>query len=648
MKHLTFLFTATLAGLISAAAADPTPVHVTIHGDQPGKPVSPLLYGIFFEDINYAADGGLYAELVQNRSFEYYGPKQPSLFAWETVERQGMTCKPKANIAQPMHVNNPTYVTLILTGTSGEAGLANLGYDGGLPLKQGATYDFSIHARRTKGEPAPLRVALEAPDGTVLGRAEVPAPGTAWKKLTATLTPTRDEPLARLVVTCASPGELHLDMVSLFPRDTFKGRPNGLRKDLAQAIADLQPKTVRFPGGCIVHGNGLANAYRWKDTVGDVAQRRPNNNRWGYHQTYGLGYFEYMQFCEDIGATPVPILPVGVSCGFHAPFQVAVGEALQPWIQDVIDLVEFANGPVSSKWGRVRADMGHPAPFGLKMIGLGNEEHDTEAFRRIFPLFADALRAQHPEIQIVGTSGLGEGVPLFDLMKQCRTAISDEHYYNKPEWFLENHQRFDTWPRTGPKIYVGEYAARGNSLFNALAEAAYLTGIERNADHVIMTAYAPLLARYKFTQWNQANLIHFNDAQVVLTPNYHVQRLFGNHLGNRYLPNTVTLADGSPALSGNIPLLAVSPTLAESAGRIYLKLVNPTENPLSARIEFKGLGKIQTQAEATVMAGAREAANNQKQPDFIAPVSSPLAVGSTFTYAVPPMSVQIINLRTEK
>lgn len=640
----------------SAAAPAAWNAEVTVHLNRPGITISPVLYGVFYEDINYAADGGLYAELVQNRSFEYYplidarNPRAADmrpLYAWQTVERGGMKVKADPAILEPLHPRNPTYAVLTLTGPAGEGGLANLGYEDGIPLRAGATYDVSLYARRTRGEDSPLRVALEAPDGTVLAQAGLRAPGRSWGRQDATLTVARAEPKARLVVTCSSAGIVMLDHVSLFPRDTFKGRRNGLRQDLAQAIADLKPKTFRFPGGCIVHGRGLANAYRWKDSVGDVAHRRPNFNRWGYHQTYGLGYFEYFQFCEDIGAAPLPILPCGVSCGFEKPFQVAHGAELEEWIQDAVDLVEFANGPVGSKWGRVRAEMGHPAPFGLKYLGLGNEEHDTSSFRAVFPRFVAALRRHHPEIQIVGTSGLGAVTPLYDLMKANAVEITDEHYYLAPEWFINNRTRFDQAPRTAPKIYVGEYASRGNTQYNAVAEAVYLTGIERNSDQVIMTAYAPLLARYDFVQWPRANLIWFDQQQIVKTPNYHVQQLFSTLLGDRYLENEVKFAGGAGSAKEG-PVLAVSPTLVTRDGRLVLKIVNPMSETVVARIALAGAVTVAPRAELIVLAGGRDDSNDRAQPDRVRPVRSMLPVGRDFAYSVPAMSVQILQIATDR
>lgn len=633
-----------LAGGVASAQV-PTQATVTVDTAAEGTPVSPLLYGVFFEDINFAADGGLYAELVRNRSFEYY-PFRPmglargekpldyhGLTAWSDLERAGAEVRSRVAIDRPINERNPNYAMLLLRGEGGQAGLANEGVDG-ITVEAGKDYTASLFARWEEGEPAPLRVALETADGNVLAEAELYAPGEAWEQQSTVLTPERDASDARFVVTTTGTGRLALDVVSLMPQDTFKGRKNGLRNDLAEAIAAIEPKTFRFPGGCIVHGNGLDEAYRWKDTIGPLETRRPNSNRWGYHQTYGLGYYEYFQFAEDIGAEPLPILPVGVSCGFEPPYEVARGEELDEWIQDVLDLVEFANGPVDSEWGKVRAKMGHPEPFNLKYIGLGNEEHDTALFRENYPKFVKALREAHPEITIVGTSGLSPRIPAYDFMASLDVPITDEHYYERPEWFIEHQDRFDDFDRSGPKVYVGEYASRGNTLFNAIAEAVYLTGIERNADHVVMTAYAPLLARYGHTQWQDANLIWFDDEQVVLTSNYHVQKLFSTNVGDRYLPAKVSV-DGDASL-------AVSMTVDEEA--YYLKIVNPTDTAIQATIKLENAASLEGAAERTLLSGERDAENTRESPDAVAPVTEQISIGETFELEAPATSVQVIRI----
>ena len=645
--HLSALLLGSVL-LARTACADPLTATVTVRGSEPGTPVSPLLYGLFYEDINYSADGGLYAEMVQNRSFDYhatpgFGKDLKPTTAWEPVSRGGRTAEFRVEIYQPQHAHNPNYALVILKGEAGEAGVQNTGFGSGFSVTAGAKYDVSLHAKRHGGTLAPLKVSLESTNGTVLASAELKAPGDTWEKQETVLTPSATDPAARLVITSASQGAFLLDLVSVFPQDTFKGRKNGLRKDLAEAIAAINAKVLRFPGGCLVHGTGLDNAYRWKETVGALETRRGKWNRWGYHQTFGLGYFEYFQFCEDIGAEPLPILPAGVSCGFAKPFDVANEAVLQDMIQDALDLVEFANGDVSTKWGRLRADMGHPKPFGLKYVGLGNEEHDTRTFRELFPRFVKALRAKHPEIQIVGTSGLGPGIPLFDLMEANGVEISDEHYYEAPEWYVDNRNRFDSFKRGKTKIFVGEYASRGNKQFNAVAEAVYLTGIERNADHVVMGAYAPLLARYDFTQWKAANLIWFDHNTVVRTPNYWVQHLFANHIGDRYLPNTVTFPDGAQA-DGKPPVLAVSPTLDSKNGQLFLKLANPTSATVKTTVHLEGLTLSGTEATLTELAAGKDDQNDLQSPDRVSPKTRAVTAGKSFVVDVPPYAVQVLKL----
>jgi alpha-L-arabinofuranosidase len=530
-------------GLIASDAV------IEVHTDRPKVALSPVLYGLFFEDINYAADGGLYAELIQNRSFEFYpvtGDGKTSeglvpLFAWQKIERSGGKVNLSVIDEQPLNEKNRKYLKISIQN-EGTVGILNNGFDG-IVLQGGAHYDFSIYAKCDQDNPRPVKVSLTSPDGEVLAESVLPLLTNQWKKYELELIAANDCSEARLELTTTGRGDVMLDMVSLFPQDTFRGRKNGLRKDLAQALADLKPGFLRFPGGCIVHGSGLANAYRWKDTIGDVAERRPNWNLWGYHQTYGLGYFEYMQLCEDIGATPLPVLPVGVACGFRQPFDKVPMDELQPWIDDALDLIEFANGPVTSEWGKLRHKMGHPEPFGLEYICLGNEEHDTPEVRERIPLFVEAIREKYPQIKIIGTSGLGPEIPLFDLMSRLQLHSSDEHYYMPPSWFVNNSHRFDTFDRNKPMIFVGEYASEGNAQSNAIAEAVYLTGIERNADIVDMTCYAPLLAKYEHAQWTRADLIWFDNEQIVRTPNYYVQQMFSTNKGDVSCANTVRMSN---------------------------------------------------------------------------------------------------------
>ena len=531
------------------AGARPS-AEIRVDVDQPGAPLGPLLYGLFFEDINHGADGGLYAELLQNRSFEYHPrskPEHDALFAWEKVEQGGARVRLDVSAGNPIHPNNPHHLDLAVEGEAeGAGGVRNLGFNG-IRIDAGARYDVSLHARATGWTgSAELTVSLELPDGRSAGSIVLGPVRGDWTRLEGVLRSDHSADDARLVVTTSGRGRLSLDMVSLFPQDTWRGRKQGLRKDLVQALHDLRPGFLRFPGGCIAHGSGLANQYRWKDSVGDIAERKANWNLWGYHQTYGLGYFEYFQLCEDLGATPLPVIPVGVSCGFQAPGVECVPMAdLPAYIQDALDLVEFATGPVDSTWGSVRARMGHPAPFDLRYVCLGNEEHDTPEMRERFPHFVRAFREKYPHLKLIGNSGLSSDIPLYEMMAREGLHSSDEHYYELPEWFLGRQRRFDAFPRGGPKVFIGEYASWGNHVFSALAEAAYLTGVERNADLVEMTAYAPLFGRIGHTQWNP-NLLYFDQRRVLRTANYHVQRLFSLNRGDVYLKNSVRAEGAFP------------------------------------------------------------------------------------------------------
>ncbi len=535
-------------------------VDITVDVANPTVELSPHLYGLFFEDINYGADGGIYAELVQNRSFEYHpvegndplGREMVPLYAWDKVEREGATCRLEVVDAAPLNEHNRHYLEVTIS-EPGEAGVRNRGFNG-IRLDAGASYDVSLHAREGEWQgDAGLEVALELPDGTVAGKTRFTGLTKEWKKFEGVIQSELTTDVARLVVTSGGVGKLHLDMVSLFPQDTWKGRKGGLRKDLVEALEDLNPKFLRFPGGCIAHGDSLENVYRWKDTVGDVAERKPNWNLWGYHQTYGLGYYEYFLLCEDLGMHPLPVVPVGVSCGFRGPQQATPMEEMQPWIDDALDLVEFATGPADSEWGKVRAEMGHPEPFDMEFICLGNEPHDNALFRDRFPLFVEAIRDKHPELKIIGTSGLDIGIPIYDQMTEMEVYSSDEHYYRDPEWYLAATDRFDDFDRDKPLIFIGEYASKDRKLFNALSEAAYLTGVERNADIVDMTCYAPLFGNVDHLQWNP-NLIYFDKRTVVRTPSYHVQQLFARNKGDVFLPNTVTRRedDSAPTISGSV------------------------------------------------------------------------------------------------
>lgn len=544
--------------------AVPVEADITVHAGQ-AKKISDELFGVFFEDLNYAADGGLYAELVQNRDFEYSsedGSREgwDSGYAWHAKDGNATLT---IAVTDPVHENNPHYAVLDVQepGTA----LCNDGFDG-ISLKRGEKYDFSLFARIPKGSKGgKVDVRLLNQEGEVVVKTSVTATSKEWQKQKAVLTATADVRSAVLALVPQKAGKYEFDLVSLFPQKTFKGRPNGLRADLAQAIADLHPRFMRFPGGCLAHGDGVHNIYNWKETVGPLESRKPQRNLWGYHQTKGLGYYEFFQFSEDIGAEPVPVIAAGVCCqNSRGGGQQGVPMCeMDAFIQDIVDLVEYANGDASTKWGSVRAEAGHPEPFHLKYIGIGNEDQITDAFEERFSMIYRVLKEKHPEITVIGTAGpFNEGTDYeegWDIVDKLGVPMVDEHYYQTPGWFLNNQHFYDSYNRKGAKVYLGEYAAhlpgRPNNLEVSLAEAAYMTSLERNGDIVSMASYAPLLAKEGHTQWNP-DLIYFDNLTVKPTVNYYVQQMYGLNAGDEYLPVTVRLSDPSAILPNVSPYLS--------------------------------------------------------------------------------------------
>ncbi|AGL17277.1 alpha-L-arabinofuranosidase C-terminal domain-containing protein [Actinoplanes sp. N902-109] len=548
-KLLGLATTALLAASLPATAAVPARAQepgytITVEPGVTGPAIDDAMYGIFLEDINFGADGGLYAELVRNRSFEFLPVDNASytgMTAWTPVaEAGGSGTATTVNDDARLNERNRTYLKLGLSGT-GRYGVTNSGYNTGFAVRRGARYTFSVWARTDDPAGTPLTVTLTGTRTTTLT-----VRGDSWRKYTATMTAGRTTDTGRLAVLGAGRGTLRLDMVSLFPRDTYRHRPNGLRKDLAEKIAALHPGFVRFPGGCLVNTGSMASydaasgfprarAYQWKDTVGPVEARATNANFWGYNQSYGLGYYEYLQFAEDIGAKPVPVVPALVTgCGQNRATDDPA--LLQRHLQDTLDLIEFANGPVTSTWGRLRARMGHPRPFGLDRIAVGNEENLPEQYFATFLRFRAAIEAKYPDVTVIGNSGPDDqGATFDDLWARNRAAgvdMVDEHYYNSPSWFLQNNKRYDSYDRSGPAVFLGEYASLDNKLANSLSEAAYMTGLERNADVVRMASYAPLLANIDNVQW-RPDLIWFDNDESWGSTSYLVQKLFSTNTGDR-------------------------------------------------------------------------------------------------------------------
>jgi len=559
------------------------------------KSISDKLIGIFFEDINYAADGGLYAELIQNRDFEYNakdGKNWNPLSWWEV---KGMTAS--IETADPIHANNAHYISLKLDTSLNPdtVSLSNLGWEG-IPVKKNAKYDFSLFGRVPEGNSGKVNVQLVSNEGVVLAEGSVNlAKGQVWRKQNIVLKATGEAPDARLVLTPAGAGTYHLDMISLFPQDTYKGRKNGMRRDLAEALEAMHPQFVRFPGGCASHGNGLDNIYRWKNTVGPLESRKPDWNIWHYHQSVGLGYYEYFQLCEDLGARPLPVLAAGVPCqnssvgGYGQQGGIPMDQ-MDEYIQDVLDLIEWANGdPKSSKWAKMRADAGHPKPFNLTMIGIGNEDLISDVFTVRYKMICKAVKEKYPEMEIVGTVGPWcEGSDYeygWRLAREMNLEYVDEHYYNSPGWFINNQDYYDRYARSyngqpSTKVYLGEYAShihgRRNCIETALSEALYLCSVERNGDIVSMTSYAPLFAKEKHTQWNP-DMIYFNNTEVKPTSGYQVQKMFGQNAGTTYLPSSVKLEHPDSNVRKRIGSSAV---VDPATGDLILKLVNylPVEN----------------------------------------------------------------------
>ena len=573
-----------------------SPFTATLKVSNDEKAISDKLIGIFFEDISYAADGGLYAELIQNRDFEYTAKDHQG---WNATTAWKSARPILVSTENPLSENNPHYV-VVSTDT-----LYNEGWDG-IAVKAGERYDFSMFVRnipQKAGSNAAKRFMVQLVDstGTVLAKSALKTKGLGWNQYTAVLTAVCTCDRARLVLIGLKAPQAAVDMVSLFPQNTFRGRKNGLRKDLAETIAALKPKFVRFPGGCMSHGQGLENIYHWNHTVGRLQDRKPDFNIWHYHQTRGLGFYEFFQFCEDIGAEPLPVLAAGVPCQNSSNNSRGIGGQqggipmadMPAYIQELLDLIEWANGdPSTSKWARMRAEAGHPAPFNLKYIGIGNEDIISTVFEERYAMICKAIREHYPEIRICGTAGPFHS-PSADYMEGWDFVskhpdlqyMVDEHYYESTGWFMHHRDYYDRYDRRLPKVYLGEYAAstkvKRPNVETALAEALYLTDIERNGDVVAMTSYAPMLAKDGHTNWNP-DMIYFSNTSVRTTPAYETQRLFSVHSGDQYVASTLT---GVPDSLKH--RLGASVVRDSKTGRRYLKLVNAL--PVSMTIRLDGM-----------------------------------------------------------
>lgn len=565
--------------------------------------ISDKLIGIFFEDISRAADGGLCAELLQNGDFEYNGEKKGwnATTAWKGVELTASTGDKNApaliSMENGVSKNNSHFVMV------GSTPIYNIGWEG-IPIKRGAAYNVGLYARCVDGKKKQLTVALVDKEGLPIAQTKMKIQGAEWGEYKVQLIVTDkykgdlgDGKDIRFAIIPKGEEKVAVDLVSLMPQDTYKG--HGLRKDLAEAIAELNPRFVRFPGGCMLHGQGLENIYHWKESVGPQKDRKPARNIWNYHQTRKLGFFEYFQWCEDMGAEPLPVLAAGVPCQNSQPNTdgicgqqggIPMSEMPQ-YVQDVLDLVEWANGdPATSKWAKMRADAGHPAPFNLKMVGIGNEDLISTDFEKRYLMICKALKEKYPEIEVIGTVGpfhypssdYIEGWKIAKENKQWIDAV-DEHYYEKPGWFINHQDYYDNYDRKAPKVYLGEYAANGNNeLDRALAEGIHLCNVERNADVVEMTSYAPLLCKNGYSNWNPDMIYFDNSEKIRLTESYKVQKMFGQHAGDTYIASELNL---SAALKRYVGTSVVKDS---KTGKTWLKVVNAL--PRTLKLQVSGLG----------------------------------------------------------
>ncbi|MFT4203733.1 MAG: alpha-L-arabinofuranosidase C-terminal domain-containing protein [Chitinophagaceae bacterium] len=632
------LYTA-IAGIVSLSS--PTFAQqkiVNIDATQSVAKVASTMWGVFFEDINFGADGGLYAELIKNRSFEFTQP----LMGWKkrgNANREGVFLIENREKENP---DNPRFLRVRAGKTKeGELGLENEGFRG-MGIKQDVGYDFSVWYR-TKSTQRSLVIQLTDSAGNVIGTGSLPVSDAdgQWHYAKTSFKANTTVMKAYATVWIVGDGDLDLDMVSLFPKDTWKGRPGGLRADMVQRLADMKPGFIRFPGGCIVEGRDLANRYQWKNTVGPIEQRKTIMNRWNtefahrsapdYFQSFGLGFYEYFQLAADIGASPLPIINCGMACQYNtAEFQDV--QELDSYVQDALDLIEFANGAVTTKWGKLRAEMGHPAPFNLKMLGIGNENWGPQYIERLH-VFQDALSKRHPEIKLVCSSGTDPNGERFDFLndtlRKMNVGFIDEHYYRAPEWFLDNATRYDNYPRKGSKVFAGEYAAQSkgiaepanrNTWATAVGEAAFMTGLERNAAVVEMASYAPLFAHVDAWQWTP-DLIWANNLRTYVTPDYYVQQLYSLNKGTDVLSATI---DGK-IVSGQ-ERLYISSVKDIDTKEIIIKVVNASDKAQPLQLTIKNKGKLKSATLITLTSDNPNAVNSFDNPENVAPKESSIDV----------------------
>lgn len=654
MKKLSIVGALIVSVFCINAKAQTKPIEIKVN--EVKADVQPTMWGIFFEDINFGADGGLYAELVKNRSFEFFKP----FMGW-TVKQKKEGDVLVLNRKEE-NSNNPRYIRVTTSNASKEQlNLVNEGFRG-MGIKKGLRYDFSVMYHQQKPG-TKLHVELLNANGQNIGDTVlIPSHNdTNWHKQSVSFHAIATEPKAKMRLWFEGDGMIDLDFISLFPSDTWRNRPGGLRADMVQLLADMKPGFIRFPGGCIVEGFDLSNRYRWKNTIGPVENRQLIMNRWNiefahrptpdYFQSFGLGFFEYFQLAEDIGAEPLPVLNSGMACQFNSAELVPLDD-LGAYVQDALDLIEFANGDVTTKWGKVRADMGHPEPFHLKMMGVGNENWGPQYLERL-AIFTKAIKEKYPEIKLVNSSGTDPNGDRFDLLnttlRKNNADIIDEHYYRKPGWFLQNARRYDNYPRSGSKVFAGEYAAQSDKTVSvdnrsnwltALAEAAFMTGLERNAGVVCMASYAPLFAHEDGWQW-MPDLIWVNNLQIYGTPDYYVQKLYSLNKGSE----VVSITLNNDVIAGQDSLYA-SAVVDTKTNELIIKLVNVSSQQKSNTISLQGVKSLTGIGKLTVLqSNDLNATNTFEQQRVVPKESSFIVKNKTFTLTALPYSFSVLRVK---
>ncbi len=632
---------------------------LVIKANQPVADVQPTMWGVFFEDINMGADGGIYAELIKNRSFEFSKP----LMGWKVEQKPFVEGAVTVQNIQGANLPNPRFLRVQLSNAAKETvSMTNEGFRG-MGIKKDLRYDFSF-MYRTSATGIKVHVELINAENKIIGSTvtSIAAAGSNWKKQTASFNATATELKAQCRIWFEGSGTIDLDMISLFPEDTWKKRPGGMRADMVQKLADMKPGFIRFPGGCIVEGYDLSQRFQWKKTIGPIEERQLLINRWNfefahrptpdYFQTFGLGFFEYFQLAEDLGAEALPILNCGMACQFNTAELVPLDQ-LEPYIQDALDLIEFANADVSTTWGSKRAAMGHPAPFNLKFLGVGNENWGPQYIERL-QLFQKAIKEKYPEIKLVTSSGTDPDGARFDLLntelRKMNADIIDEHYYRRPEWFLQNARRYDNYPRTGSKVFAGEWAAQSdktvsvenqNNWLTAVNEAAFMTGLERNADVVHMASYAPLFAHVDGWQW-RPDLIWVDNLNTYGTPNYYVQKLFSLNKGSQVVPITLN----KDVVAGQDSLYA-SAVVDKATNELVIKIVNASGIEQINTLSVEGVKKLASKATLIVMKESDlTKVNSIEQPLQVSPQETTFTIRSKkFEYRSAPYSFNILRIK---